>query len=378
MVAAVLRAEAAELQRRLRLDPSTPLPSGPWLSAFRSDTAERERWPLEVVGLPPGVHEVRLSGRRGIHAAVFEIEGRRFVLLVELGAIEALERYLGLVMLGIVVAGAALSGLLAWWLAGHALRPLRRLAAAVEALPPQPQSTRLGTGLAADELGRLAGAIDRYQSRLLARENSDRAFFADASHELRTPLAVVRGATEVLGDQIDPATSPGRALARLSRGIEDLEQRLQAVLLVARGVAGAPAAVDLRRMVEAMPAAVAARAGARGVRLEASAEALPVAIRVSREALETLLRGILLALVEHCESGVVTLAADGDALLFRSGNDDPRRAAAPEPGDRGPALALQTRLAQELGWALEAGPTTRGFEVRLRWPAEAVPGPSAT
>jgi signal transduction histidine kinase len=377
VVAAVLRAEAAELQRRLRRDPSTPLPSGPWLSAFRADATEAERWPPEVVGLPPGVHEVRLSGRKGIHAAVFEIEGRRFVLLVELGAIEALERYLGLVMLVMVVAGAALSGLLAWWLAGHALRPLRRLAAAVEALPPQPQSTRLGTGLAADELGRLARAIDRYQARLLARENSDRAFFADASHELRTPLAVVRGASELLGDQIDPATSAGRALARLSRGIEDLEQRLQAVLLVARGVARTPAVVDLRRMAEAIPAAVAARASARGVRLEASAEALPVAIRAPSEALETLLRGILLALVEHGECGVITLARDGDALLFRSGSDAPLAASAPEESDRGPALALQARLAQELGWTLEAGPRTEGFEVRLRWPAEAIPGPSA-
>lgn len=53
-----------------------------------------------------------------------------------------------------------------------------------------------------DEIGELARAFARMQSRLRGQEEARRAFVATASHELRTPLASLEGTLELLQDDL--------------------------------------------------------------------------------------------------------------------------------------------------------------------------------
>jgi signal transduction histidine kinase len=111
---------------------------------------------------------------------------------------------------------------------------VRRLARRVETLePPRRGATPLAPEFAADEVGTLAQAFDRYQEKLHDYVRRERAFTADASHELRTPLAVIRGAVEVMLDSGADAADEAR-LRRMQRGSDELRDLLDALLVLAR------------------------------------------------------------------------------------------------------------------------------------------------
>lgn len=82
---------------------------------------------------------------------------------------------------------AALGG---YWLAARAMRPVRLIGRAAEAIGATDLSRRLRLPHR-DELGELAASLDRMLDRLEGAFARQRQFTADASHELRTPLTIV-------------------------------------------------------------------------------------------------------------------------------------------------------------------------------------------
>src|SRR5262249_57789649 len=137
------------------------------------------------------------------------INGQRMYVVLDMGFERKRERRLARDLIALVLVGTILSAWLGWLWAGRAIDPVRRLAGQVEVLEPSRRGvSKLAPGFAADEVGALAQAFDRYQEKLYEYVRRERAFTADASHELRTPLAVIRGAIEVMLDsgQCDAAT----------------------------------------------------------------------------------------------------------------------------------------------------------------------------
>src|SRR5690606_18954116 len=225
------------------------------------------------------------------------------------GDIEAMERDLHLLIAAMLVCGTALSGWLGWWLAGIALKPVRTLAEGVEALPVQPQPTRLADAVSDDDLGRLARAIDGYQARLVDADANEQAFLADASHELRTPLAVIQGVAEVLQDD-DSATPAQRARhARLERGIGDMRRLLEAMLAAARRKPLQPETVDAAQLLrDAAELALAGRPGiAAAIDADGHVDAAP------REAL-LLLAGLARKLAQARDEGTLHLRMAGGRI----------------------------------------------------------------
>ncbi|MFZ5607465.1 MAG: HAMP domain-containing sensor histidine kinase [Pseudomonadota bacterium] len=333
----ILRGQAEDYGRRLAQGQSVQLPQTQRLRGYR---LQDPALPRAYAGYPLGVHEDPVDS--DIHVGVFDTAAGRLLFVIDLGDIEAMERHLRLLMGLIIGLGALLSGWLGWIFSGIALRPLQALARAVDALPAQPQPTRLADALSHDALGRLADAIDRYQARLVEADAREQAFLADASHELRTPLAVVQGALDVLQD--DPAATPAQQarLARLARGAADMRRLLEAMLSAARRkpLRGERVAAEelLRR------AADAALAGRPGPPLEIQAagelEAAPA------EAL-LLLAGVLRMLAQADGDGVLRLHWRAPCFLLQ------REAAASSTAvraDTGTGSALLDRLAQRLGW----------------------------
>ncbi|MEW1854659.1 sensor histidine kinase [Streptomyces albidoflavus] len=147
--------------------------------------------------------------------------------------------------IGLVIM-AVVAGLLGWWLAGRALRPVASMTEAARRISEQNLHQRLALAGPDDELHRLADTFDTMLDRLERSFDSQRRFTANASHELRTPLAAQRTTLEVcLADPL----SEGLAEVRedLLTTNREAERLVNSLLVLAKGDQGVEtiAAVDL-------------------------------------------------------------------------------------------------------------------------------------
>jgi signal transduction histidine kinase len=121
-------------------------------------------------------------------------------------------------------------------LSDRALRPVGRMMDELEAITDgRSLHRRLPTPRGqAEELARLAGAMNALLARLETSFTALRRFVADASHELKTPLTVMRAGVERA--LTDPQTSPD-AIAPLEdtlQGVRRMTELVEALLTLAR------------------------------------------------------------------------------------------------------------------------------------------------
>ncbi len=347
LAAEILRGQADDYGLRIANGLPAQLPRTHRLSGYL-----RRDIPPRYAAYPPGVSEDPAEG--GVHVGMFDTSAGRMAFVIDLRDIEELEEHLNLVLAAIVVLGTALAGWLGWWLAGRAIAPVGRLASAVDALPTMPRPTALQATTSSDELGRLAGAIDAYQARLVDADAREQAFFADASHELRTPVAVVRGAIEVLMDEPQAPAQEAR-LHRVERGMGELSDLLEAMLDVARR--RPPQLEDVDAAAFLREAGAAALALAPHVALDVQAIG---SLRLAPREARLLLRGVLRRVLPHGAPGTLSLRLDGGALALAfdsAGMEHVADAVGAAPGptrsDTGSVPALLDRLAQRSGWRIE-------------------------
>ncbi len=339
----ILRGQAEDYSLRLANRLPATLPQTQRLNGY---LATARHLPRAFAGLPPGMHE--LDGSDGLHIGVFDTSAGRLVFTIDLSDIEALEQHLNLVLAGMIVFGTLVAGGLGGLLGRAALTPVRRLVEKVDALSTMPAPTTLAMGVSDDELGRLAGAIDAYQARLVDADAREQAFFADASHELRTPLAVVQGVTEVLLD--DPPTSP-MALARLQRlerGVRDMRQLLEAMLGAARRK---PLQFESVQLAELLAESTAlAASGNQAIPTVTDTEAV---LMLPRQEAVLLISGLSRKLIHSKGATGLRFKFNHPLLVIEStgGQDqnDPQRVRSMR-ADLGTGSALLDRLATRVGW----------------------------
>jgi signal transduction histidine kinase len=122
-----------------------------------------------------------------------------------------------------VLVGSA--GLLAWVLAGRALRPVEAIRAEVEAITATTLDRRVPVPPSGDEVARLANTMNLMLDRLHDASNRQQRFVADASHELRSPVTAIRTELEVAQRTAGPGDWPAVAERLLGE-----EARLEAVI----------------------------------------------------------------------------------------------------------------------------------------------------
>ncbi|MDZ7869543.1 MAG: HAMP domain-containing sensor histidine kinase [Rheinheimera sp.] len=120
----------------------------------------------------------------------------------------------------------------------RAVAPVAELAKAVAELDLEHLSTddhkRIDSGrFGDDEVGVLAGAIEKTLERINAFVTRERDFTSAASHELRTPITVITGALELLA-QSDLAERDVQALDRVRRATLDMTTTIEMFLCLAR------------------------------------------------------------------------------------------------------------------------------------------------
>jgi two-component system heavy metal sensor histidine kinase CusS len=147
-----------------------------------------------------------------------------------------------------------LTPILAWGLAGLALRPVDEMILLARELQPQQLHQRLPQGNNDDELDRLAGSVNGLLERVGVYVTERKEMLASAAHELRTPLAAIRSTAEVaLGQK----RSPEEYQERLAQIIEQggtLEQLINQVLILAETEGDDPIseseALDLCQLID--------------------------------------------------------------------------------------------------------------------------------
>jgi two-component system OmpR family sensor kinase len=202
-----------------------------------------------------------------------------------------------------------------WWLVGHVLSPLTRLADSIAArqptaLKPVPHD-KLPTEARA-MVDAINGLIERL-SEVLARQ---RRFMADAAHELRTPLTAVQLQAQVL-ERADTRAARSQAIAALKAGIARAAQLIERLLALARLDTGSTSVsftkIKLRELAAKALREIAPLADARSVTLELDADE-----DVTMEAHAAGLYSLLVALVDNASrhgpaGGRVRVAITGDA-----------------------------------------------------------------
>lgn len=120
----------------------------------------------------------------------------------------------------------------------RAVAPVAELAKAVADIDLEHLSAddykRIASGrFGDDEVGVLAGAIEKTLERISAFVIRERDFTSSASHELRTPITVITGALELL-EQSALSASDVQALDRVRRATLDMKTTIEMFLCLAR------------------------------------------------------------------------------------------------------------------------------------------------
>lgn len=223
---------------------------------------------------------------------------------------DALLLYSG-VALGITAVFAAALG---WFMAGRALRPLRRITESARRISATNLHERLALDDPDDDLRELADMVDGLFARLDASLHAQRQFVANASHELRTPLARSRTLLEVALRDPNASTASLRAACEraLAAGTEQ-ERLIEALLTLARGQRGLALRVplDLAAITRAVLASRGKQIAASGLTVEAT---LKPGLLGGDQALLGQAVGNLIdnALRHNAQGGTIWITADSD------------------------------------------------------------------
>lgn len=226
----------------------------------------------------------------------------------------------------------ALSVVLAWRLAGRALRPLHLMTQTAGEISASSLDRRLAIEGPDDEVRRLSEAFDGLLARLEASFEAQRRFVANASHELRTPLTYERTLLEVALADPDPSADALREVCEQLLVSEAHQERLiEALLILARGQAGLQRRepFDLAALTETVLSARYEEAASRGLEVgwaltPAQATGDP---RLVERLITNLIDNALRHNVDHGSVRVTTGALAGQAT-FSVTNSGPEVSAA--------------------------------------------------
>jgi signal transduction histidine kinase len=217
-------------------------------------------------------------------------------------------RVLARAMLAVSPLVILLAVLLAYWLSGNALKPVRGLMDEVDAIKDgRSLHRRLAVPLSNDEIARLALTVNGMLARLEQSFDGLHRFTADASHELKTPLMVLRAGVE---RALTHPGTPTEILATLDETLEELNQMNELVedlLTLARADEGrAPLtleATDLTALLLDVAETAGMLAEAGGVTVTTGVPAEPVVIAVEPSRIREMLLNLGTNAVKYTPAG---------------------------------------------------------------------------
>jgi signal transduction histidine kinase len=313
------------------------------------------------------------------------------VALAPLERLDASVRRFRLLVCGLTLAGAAVTLLAGFLLAGRALRPVAVLTATAQRIARSRQlDERVPVNASQDELGRLTATVNTMLASLQQASDAQQRFVSDASHELRAPLTIIQANLDLLERVSElPAEERAEILGEASRETHRLSQLVADLLALARADAGISLQrrrVELDRVL--LDAVADARHLARGQRLEIDALE-PVVVSGDPDRLRQLLLALLdnavkytpaggrigVALVRHSTNTRLTVSDDGVGIptadlphvFDRFYRADPARSR--DPGGTGLGLPIARWIVEQHGGDISVtSDPGEGTQVRIQLP----------
>ncbi|MEO3877518.1 sensor histidine kinase [Rheinheimera fenheensis] len=260
----------------------------------------------------------------------------------------------------------------------RAVAPVVQLANAVADIDVEQLSAedykRIGSNrFGDDEVGVLAGTIEKTLQRISAFVARERDFTSSASHELRTPITVITGALELL-EQSELAESDRKTLDRLRRATLEMKTTIEMFLCLARETDDGlyneqffvmplvTNAVELQRHLLSRKSVAVDIEQHANPAVSGHPQAFAIAVNnLVRNAFEYTLTG----------QGPITIRiAERELLVSNQLNPAP---AAPQPASDGAAhgyglgLGIVQRLCERNGWAFALHADKQHVVARLSW-----------
>lgn len=146
-----------------------------------------------------------------------------------------------------------LIGLVAWYFAGKAIGPVRRLSESAAGITAEGLGNRLEPGREPPEFASLIEVYNQMLDRLDISFHQARRFSADAAHELNTPLTVLQGHLDILLQSSDQESDEQKQLAMLCEEVRGLQDVIRKLLVLSQADAGKltidPAQINLSQLV---------------------------------------------------------------------------------------------------------------------------------
>jgi heavy metal sensor kinase len=228
-------------------------------------------------------------------------------------------------LLGAVAGGGAAIVVVAlaggWFLAGWALRPVRRMSQAASEISAANLSRRIDPSLARSELGELARVLNEAFDRLEKAFERQTRFTADASHELRTPLSIMMTQAELALRKERTGPEYREALETSLKAAQRMKAVVEGLLTLARADAQdlnlRKERLDLRTVVEETASMLGPLAVERKVALTVSAES--VEVLGDRDRLREVAANLIANAIRYNREGGkvdVALAAAGEEAVL--------------------------------------------------------------
>lgn len=338
-------------------------------------------------GLPaPYLGELHRGGQSYlIH--VEQLDRGTLYLAKDITAFERREAFFHIILAMTVLLVLAIGVVLAHLTTRRIVRPLTRLAKAVDRLVPG-QSTAGERSFPVDfeesELRRIAEPFAYYLHQLDQLMLRERRLIAMASHELRTPVSTITGALDVI-DKHAARPEAGiagevgqRALQRIRIAAEEMRAQIDAILTLARGTERDEqrVAVELGALCRDLISGLA-EGGLAAERIELSLAPQPVIVETDPVLAKMLLRNLLHNTLAHTPSGPISLCLGGNGisiedkgpglpLAYRKLLGQAQERSIPAYGGLG--LYLVTLIAERLQWQLSTStPEQGGTRITVSW-----------
>ncbi len=367
-----LNAEADHYWERAERKAGHALPDVANLTGYLAVDGDFSAVPELYRELPPvGFAQLDVDERQAL-VHVSERDNQRLFLVFEAEQVSELAFFFGIVPLAVVLVLIYGLTFLTYRLSQRAVSPLIRLANYLEDFDFEGQQrfelALDGFDTRADaEVATMVEAVSRFTERLNAFVERERVFTSDAGHELRTPVAVFKGSLELLEENQERPAYELKALSRMRRTVEDMEQLLQTLLMLAREeeVSSPAIDIDVNQVVSDQLDLVRDVAKKANNQLQLHEHA-SLGVRAPRQVVEIVLGNLIRNAVNYTQNGEVVVSVERGTVTVKDtgiGMSGAELKNAFEPFYRadesrgvikghGLGLSIVKRLVHQFGWSI--------------------------